>query len=40
MQISSDSVQAKLSVQDLIWWKIHVDECVMSVIGKAMVRHL
>ncbi|EYB85087.1 hypothetical protein Y032_0305g1965 [Ancylostoma ceylanicum] len=37
VQISSDSVQTKLSVQDLVWWKIHADECIMSVVGKAMV---
>ncbi|ETN69431.1 hypothetical protein NECAME_15327 [Necator americanus] len=37
IQLSSDSVLTRLSVQDVVWWNNHVEECLTSVIGKTMV---
>ncbi|VDK47788.1 unnamed protein product [Cylicostephanus goldi] len=36
IQISSDSVQTKLSIEDVVWWKKHTEACVVSVVGKPM----
>ncbi|VDM65770.1 unnamed protein product [Strongylus vulgaris] len=34
VQVSSDSVQTKLSIEDVVWWKMHAEDHVISLVGR------